>query len=86
MNTGPFQIFRIFKTFLSADKSPNYYVNMQICSKLNQANIKHHFEGFDGGIVSHGYERLKQLGLSFNFFELIGQERKLREKEIHILY
>ena len=82
LNTGPLSNLSYFsKHFSQPIRSPNYYVNMQIYSKLNQANIKHHFEGFDGDdIVSHGYERLKQLGLSFNFFELIRQERKLRER------
>ena len=64
------------------------YINHKIYTNTFNNGIKAHFEGIYGDeVISHGYERLISLGLSFNFLELFRQEKILRSnKDLEFSY
>lgn len=58
------------------------YINHEIYRNTVNHGNRAHFEGIYGDeVISHGYDRLIDLGLSFNFFELFNQEKKLRRNK-----
>lgn len=81
-NQGPIEyLFHNLNNFERPISVINSYMHMMILKACKDDGSRVLFDGFDGdSVISHGVERLYELGMSLNLFSLFNENIKLAKK------